>query len=495
MQHLLFTTLLLALLPVALHAQVPYAALLVPDDAQLNTGFGNAVAIDGDYALVGAFLDNNANGDKAGAVYVFKRDGASWTQHAKLTGSSTTSGDRMGISVALHGTLAVVGTASDNDQGAVYLFRREGETWTEEAILTVPDLPPDQRIGSHVVTNGDVVVTEAPATQQEAARVFTFIRENDVWSQQTVLLFENGEGFLLPIDLTEDHLAIGLSSSDDIAEDAGLVYVYEREDNTWVEEAQIVGSGVQAGDRFGVGVALNGTTLAVGTGGSGFSAGPQGAIYVFEQGGDVWTETTRLTVMDASSDRPFGGTPLVLSDTHLAAGRSRTRSENGEVINSVYTAPVFKREAGTWTHLIELTPAEDTYAVGFGTAVDLDGEYLIVGQDSHIIGDGVSSAYIYQLSDFQVSTERPALAPFALSPLYPNPTSGRVSFRLTLPQAQPVTVALYDVLGRHVQTVHDGFLATTQSFVLNTRPLPSGSYFLRVITQQGAFTRPLAVSH
>src|SRR5690606_38406385 len=48
---------------------------------------------------------------------------------------------------------------------------------------------------------------------------------------------------------------------------------------------------------------------------------------------------------------------------------------------------------------------------------------------------------------------------YALSPVYPNPARSSARFALEVAEAQDVTVAVYDVLGRRVALLHDGLLA------------------------------------
>ena len=102
---------------------------------------GSSVAIDGDTLVVGA------QGDDAfrGAVYVFQRVNDSWTQTAKLTASDGVADDYLGTSVAIDGDTIVVGAWRDDvgtnaNQGSVYTFARTGAAArTETAKLTVSD--------------------------------------------------------------------------------------------------------------------------------------------------------------------------------------------------------------------------------------------------------------------------------------------------------------------------------------------------------------------
>jgi hypothetical protein len=104
------------------------------EDAATGASFGHAVAIDGDRAIVGA-PDADHGGQPTGAAYVFERVGGAWTQVVRVTASDAAPGAYFGWSVGLHGDRAVVGAMADDeagaDAGAVYVFRKDGDTWAE----------------------------------------------------------------------------------------------------------------------------------------------------------------------------------------------------------------------------------------------------------------------------------------------------------------------------------------------------------------------------
>ena len=70
---------------------------------------------------------------------------------------------------------------------------------------------------------------------------------------------------------------------------------------------------------------------------------------------------------------------------------------------------------------------------------------------------------------------------FELSDVYPNPFNPRARFTLSVNDAQPVRIAMYDLLGRQVALLHDGVLngGQTHSFTINGANLPSGVYLVR----------------
>jgi len=97
-------------------------AKLLASDGAANELFGYSVSISGDYAIVGAHQNYNK-----GSAYIFKRDVASWSQQAKLTASDGAAADYFGCSVSISGDYAIVGAYGDDDMGehsgSAYAFR------------------------------------------------------------------------------------------------------------------------------------------------------------------------------------------------------------------------------------------------------------------------------------------------------------------------------------------------------------------------------------
>lgn len=120
--------------------------------------FGVALDFDGARALVGGHgADFNV-----GAAWVFDFDGASWTEVTELRGSSADEGSFFGLTLTLHGDFALVGAPSFSLPGAAYLFRWDGASWTESAELLAPGSSVDDRFGAGVGIDGDRVVVGAP---------------------------------------------------------------------------------------------------------------------------------------------------------------------------------------------------------------------------------------------------------------------------------------------------------------------------------------------
>ena len=82
--------------------------------------------------------------------------------------------------------------------------------------------------------------------------------------------------------------------------------------------------------------------------------------------------------------------------------------------------------------------------------------------------------------DVEVAVELPSA--YLIEPIYPNPFHASATLRFGVQQTQQVEVAVYDVLGRRVQTLFDGVaeMGRIETLTLDGGRLPSGTYLVRV---------------
>jgi hypothetical protein len=287
-------------------------------------GFSVALNADGSTLAVGALTedgggrtvngnqaDNSAQG--AGAVYVFTRSGATWTQQAYLKPTNIDAGDFFGIAVALNAdgnTLAVgsfdedgstraVNGPHDNKSfgsGAVYVFTRSGASWSQQAYIKPSNGEPQDSFGVHLAISdaGDTLLVgsldeDCAATGIDArtcdadwssdlsmGAAYVFARTGTTWSQQAFLKASNtgvndwfgarvalsGDGTVAAIGAPfEDAAGTGTSArqDDNSATEAGAVYLFVRSGGGWRQQAYVKGSNTEAFDQFGSSVALDRT--------------------------------------------------------------------------------------------------------------------------------------------------------------------------------------------------------------------------------------------
>ena len=310
-------------------------AYLKASNPGINDQFGSLVALsaDGNTLAVSAYFEDSraigVNGDQAdnsmeqsGAVYVFARTGAVWSQQAYLKASNTgeaEEGDQFGFSLALSddgNTLAagaisedsadarINGNQADNSAssaGAVYVFVRTGSRWTQQAYIksSSPNgadandlfgysvaLSADGNtlaVGSYDEAGSSNIINgpednNAPGT----GAVFVFTRSGTSWSRQAYLKASTQDradslGAWVAISDDGNTVAAGAPDEDSLTTgintvetghsgrigtlddiSVGAAYVFIRSGATWSQQASFKASNSGIEDWFGVRLALSG---------------------------------------------------------------------------------------------------------------------------------------------------------------------------------------------------------------------------------------------
>jgi hypothetical protein len=305
--------------------------------------FGWSVALsgDGNTALAGVPGRESAGGSSnSGAVRIFIRSDSTWTQQASPFPSDLGVNDQFGISVALSsdGNTALMGSFLEDpsgvvDAGSAYVFTRSGSTWTQQAKLVASDAQAGDRFGWPVVLSSDgntALITayrEDPSGLADAGAAYVFTRSGSTWTQQAKLVASDaqaGDEFGRSAALSGDGntALIGAHFEDPSGlADAGAAYVFTRSGSTWTQQAKLVASDAQAGDRFGWSVALSGdgNTALIGA----FTEDPggisdAGSVYVFTRSGSIWSERAKLTASDAAAGDQFGWSVALSGDGNTA---------------------------------------------------------------------------------------------------------------------------------------------------------------------------------
>jgi hypothetical protein len=136
-------------------------------------------------------------------------------------------------------------------------------------------------------------------------------------------------------------------------------------------------------------VALDGSTLLVGASWDAEVAPYAGAVYVFERVGGTWTPASKLMAANGAADDGFGRAVAISGDTVVvgAPGVDRLAFDGG-------AAYVFEREGGAWTQAAELTASDGADSDAFGFSVGLSGETVVVGAIYHNAARG--AAYVFE---------------------------------------------------------------------------------------------------
>lgn len=302
---------------------------LTAADGALGDGFGNAVALGPDTALVGASFDTIGAAQYQGSAYVFVRSGTTWSQQQKLTASDGAMGGMLGYAVSISGDTALVGAMGDlSAKGAAYVFTRSGATWSQQQKLTAADGEASDWFGGAVAVAGDTALVAAYGDDVGAnanqGSVYVFTRSGSTWSQQQKLTAADGaalDDFGFRVALAGDTALIGAMSADvGGTANQGAAYVFSRSGGVWSQLQKLVASDGATNDFFGRSLGIVGDVAAVGAylddvGGN----QDRGSVYVFAQSGGTWKQQTQLTASDGAANDYFGES-LAFDGSTLVAG-------------------------------------------------------------------------------------------------------------------------------------------------------------------------------
>ena len=266
-------------------------AKLTASDAKSFDNFGISVSISGDYAIIGA-VENYVGGSYSGSAYIFKRDGSNWIQQAKLTASDTAAYNYFGLSVSISDDIAIVGSYGDKDggsySGAAYIFKRDGTSWTQQAKLKAGDPDSYDYFGKSVSISGDYAIVGSYGKYDgeilPTGAVYIFKRDGSNWTQQAKLKASDatpGCGFGGYVSISNNVAIIGSTTTDEISIHLPYVYLFKREGSAWIEMSKFMGSDTVADDYFANAVSISGGNAIVGAFGDDDGGNNSGSAYIF----------------------------------------------------------------------------------------------------------------------------------------------------------------------------------------------------------------------
>ena len=367
---------------------------LLASNAGGNDAFGSAVSLsgDGNTLAVGARGEQSSgsginptmrtdNAGGVGAVYLFRRNGGVWTEQAYIKASNSASFAGFGYSVSL------------SDDGNTLAVGASGDGGTSTGVN-----------GSQAVTAGSNV---------GAAYLFRFSTNTNAWAQQAYIKASNAgpsDFFGRSVSLSNDGNTLAVSAhledgSTNNSTDTGAVYVFRYSSSTWAEQAYLKASNPGGLDEFGERVHLSGdgNTLAVGAvreagsstgvnGADNNSASDAGAVYVYRFSSSTWSQQAYIKASNARLNSEFGRSVSLSDDGNtLAVGATGEDTQflsplpNNFLGNSgaVYVFG-FSTNTNTWAEQTFFKPSNINSGELFGWSVSLSSDGTALAASSQI---------------------------------------------------------------------------------------------------------------
>ena len=370
-------------------------------DAATYDNYAYDVAIDGEYAIVGA-RSNDDNGSNSGSAYILKYNAGlnTWEEEVKLIANDAAPADYFGNSVAIDGDLAIVGAfyevTNNQRNGAAYVFRRSGNTWNQEAKLLASDGAQYDYFGWDVAIDNNAVVVGAMYTDDNASSsgsAYVFNYNGSIWSQtQKIQPADPAQNkqFGRAVDISGSKILVGAFGDNNYA---GAAYVFSKVANTWSQEAKLTASDANAYDYFSYqSIGIDGDYIVVGAFANDDANGVDtGSAYIFNNSNSGWVEQSKITALDAAQSDQFSISVDISGDLVIVG--SRLDDDNGSNSGSAY---IFERNGSNWTQQAKILPSDGAANDYFGWASAIDGNNVIIGafaNDDN--GNDSGSAYIF----------------------------------------------------------------------------------------------------
>jgi hypothetical protein len=365
--------------------------LTATTDLVAGAYFGYAVSISRDYAIVGAYGETVSALSNAGAAYIFKRSGTTWTKLKRITATPPVAGSMFGSAVGIDGDYAIVG-AFNNSNNKAYVFSKDqggADAWGQTQVLTGAA---SSYFGYAVGIKGLHAIVGAWGESSGTGAAHIYFRDqngSNVWGKVADVLDSTGsagDNLGYSVTISDNYAAAGALNATSAK---GLAVVYQKiSDTNWGNALRLTSSDGAASDQFGYSVSMTDTNLVAG------ASGKQCA-YVFTQTASSWGEIAKLFLTSSLASDQFGSAVSVYG-SHLVIGAQGQDSNEG----AVYP---YDQNGGSWKASLNSPLYEQARAANdrFGNQFSICDAYLIVGSQ----GDGstaanAGTAYVYMLGDY-----------------------------------------------------------------------------------------------
>lgn len=162
-----------------------------------------------------------------------------------------------------------------------------------------------------------------------------------------------------------------------------------------IETAQILAGNGEASDEFGYSVTVFNDTLVIGARADDTSNGADaGSVYVFVRDGAQWVLQAQLIATDGAAGDGFGRAVALYEDT-IIVGAWLDDTSAGSDAGSAY---VFTRREGTWSQRAKLTAPDGGPQHNFGVSVAIAGDSVVVGSIFAVAPNGTNggAAYVFR---------------------------------------------------------------------------------------------------
>jgi hypothetical protein len=358
-------------------AQVSALEITSPNN-QLAGEFGSSVAISGTMVVVGAPSESSAGHSEAGNAYVF--DAQTGALISTLTSPNAQVTGGFGCSVAISGETVVVGAFGEEISGhmaAGHAYTFNAKTGVLISRFHSPNVGTNGEFGLSVGINGTTVVVGAGGENAsgfvDAGHAYTFsAKTGALISTLTSPNAQNGGGFGISVGVSATTVVVGAMFETALSKDyAGRAYTFNA--TTGVLVSTLTSPNLQAHGQFGNSVAIDRTTVVVGASRESYTGGLGDSGHAYTFNATTGAAIARLHSPNAQSYGYFG-TSVAVSGTEVVIGAPQETVQSFTTAGRAYT---FNATTGKLISTVNCPNAQTN--VQFGLTVAMSGKIVAVG--------------------------------------------------------------------------------------------------------------------
>ena len=372
-----------------------YNPVVYPDIAD-GDFMGRAVAISGDLAIVGAPFDDAGAVTNQGSVSFYMFNGTNWVFTQKISEAAGGANDNFGISVAINGNYAFVGIPGDMvganaNQGSVNVYFYNGSTWILVAKLTDPAGQPNDAFGASVAVSGTVAIVGAPTddgtfTNEGSVSFYQLLLGSWILKQKMVDSTPEADNYFgTSVSISGNYAVVGVPYDDIAAQaDRGSDSVFFNNGSNWVFTQKMTNTYSVIDAEFGASVSISGNYLVVGAPKDGSGAYQnQGSASFYRYNGTTWVVMNRFIEFDTFDDE-FGSSVSISGD-YAIVGAWR-ENQFHPISGDEGSATIYLRVGLGWQRqqkFVKPGVNDQNASLGFGVGIDGTSKRFVVGEPGY----------------------------------------------------------------------------------------------------------------
>lgn len=274
-------------------------------------------------------------------------------------------------------------------------------------------------------------------------------------------------------------LAFSSITADGAAEKTGAVWVYKLRNNKFEFLEKITPSDASTDDFFGVSIAIDQDILAVGS----MRHSPDklnplrsGSVYLYSFENDKYYFFNKIYPKESVNDYDYFGSSLDIHNDVLVIG-AHSDDEAGKNAGAVY---VYNQKGNAWEMSKKITKENANSHNLFGASVSVfDGNFVCSSHLEELDENSIDHGVAYYYNDNSTTSLEIESDPNMIS-VFPNPTDDFVN--ISLPSNLNIEkISLFDVTGKEISMINTNSFNlhnNLKEFTVDLKELPNSTYLI-----------------